>query len=495
MFTRRRRVTVDRLPSPSPATAPFSTAIVRDRRAMIAPRGRGWVWLPVRLAETPLPHPWRPTIGLRPGRAGKAVLPPAHLSETPCVHAWRPLIGLRPGRAGKVMLPPAHLSETPCVHAWRPLVGLRPGRAGKAMLPPAHLFETPCVHAWRPLIGQRPPRRSSVSIARSSLPGSPALRGYAAQQMVGRGRVRSGRAVVPPSNLSETPIAYPWRPVIGQHPPRPGVASVAPAHLPETPVIRGWAITALAYFRQSGWTKLGSLLPPPLPKIPFAVPTQPVRDQQPWLRRRRGWILRWPPANIAAAQAVWYHVYANTGAGDPINYEMPVATVDGLSWTTAALSYPGDWKFGVRAFYDSSGLEEQNLDCAVEIVLDSGGNDITNRPEPPTGLRALAIAGGNIKVEWSYPNPASVAKMPTGFNVYIGVGSVSYVTPAATVSYAASIMNAFTAVLTGLESGTTYTIGVRANNATAEELNANTVSCTSDATGPSSVECLTGVAI
>ncbi len=149
----------------------------------------------------------------------------------------------------------------------------------------------------------------------------------------------------------------------------------------------------------------------------------------------------------------------------------------------------------VRAFYYPNGLEEQNLDCAVEIILDSTGKDITNRPAPPTGLRAIAVKGGKIKVEWSYPNPATRAKAPTGFHVYNGIGSVSYASPVATVSYTSSIANVWTATISGLSDGTTYLFGVRAYNATAEESNTATVTCTSDAAGPEAVQSLMGVAV
>jgi hypothetical protein len=194
-------------------------------------------------------------------------------------------------------------------------------------------------------------------------------------------------------------------------------------------------------------------------------------------------------------ERVGYHVYANTGVADPINYDAPIDTTTLLTYTTAPLSYPGTWEFGVRAFYVISGLEEQNLDCSLTIILDTMGHDITNRPLPPTSLRALARAGGAIRVEWTYP-PTTGSRAPTGFHVYAGTGGVpNYATPLATVSAKSSFGSAYVSNLTGFIDGATYTIGVRAFNSTAEEPNINTVNVTADATGPSAVVSLTGTAI
>ena len=71
-----------------------------------------------------------------------------------------------------------------------------------------------------------------------------------------------------------------------------------------------------------------------------------------------------------------YHVYANTGSGDAINYSICLATVTGPSWTSPALSVPCHFKMGVRAFDPAIGLEEQNVDAVVELILDSNGNDV-----------------------------------------------------------------------------------------------------------------------
>ncbi len=343
---------------------------------------------------------------------------------------------------------------------------------------------------WRSSIGGPLPLPIAWSIARDSAP---------------RRRRGAGRIWVAQTG-GETPVVHPWSvlQVAGRRPPRRGRVLILLGFAPPPAATVSLVPTRLVRDPQprcrrvAGSTWLERFASPAgPPAIPFVVPTRPARDAQPSRRRLPGLarIIHWPPAGAHLAPPVWYHVYANRGVGDPINYATPVATVQGLTWTSSPLSYAGDWKFAVRAFYYPNGLEEQNLDCAIEVILDANGNDITNRPAPPTGVRAIAVKGGNIKVEWSYPNPASAAKTPTGFHIYEGVGSVNYSLPIATVSYGASIADVWTATITGLTSGTSYTFGVRAYNAVAEEPNTATVTCTSDASGPGPVQSLIAVAV
>ncbi len=190
-----------------------------------------------------------------------------------------------------------------------------------------------------------------------------------------------------------------------------------------------------------------------------------------------------------------YQIYSNTDSGDAIDYTNAIANV-GLSpntWTSMTIAAPGTWSFGVRAI-NSNGAE-QNLDCAVTIVLDAFGNDITNRPRPPTGLRSFATSGGEVRVEWWYP-PTSPIQAPIGFNCYLGIGGrPSYESPVATVLYSAGFFNSFVANLSGLSDGTTYWIGVRAYNGSGEEGNTYAVSVVADATGPGTVDYLIGTAI
>jgi hypothetical protein len=190
-----------------------------------------------------------------------------------------------------------------------------------------------------------------------------------------------------------------------------------------------------------------------------------------------------------------YQIYSNTGIGDPIDYSLAIATTGLLTWTSSPLAHPGTWRFGVRAYSTATGLEEENLDASVTIVLDASGVDITNQPKAPTSLRAIARAGGTIRVEWAY-NTINPFPIPTGFKVYSGTGGTpDYTTPVATVAFGGAVAGSFQTDVTGLADGTAYTFGVRAYNATAQEANTSTVTCTADATGPAAVVSLTATAV
>lgn len=179
-----------------------------------------------------------------------------------------------------------------------------------------------------------------------------------------------------------------------------------------------------------------------------------------------------------------YLIYENDGHGGPINYAAPVHEIDDFdttTWTTPTLA-AGTWSFAVRAFNPNG--EEQNIDVAVTFVIDASGHDITDIPDPPVALAAVAIGGGKIRVEWAYPTGLK-ASFPTGFHVYQGTGAVSYSSPVATVSAAwTGLMGRYSATITGLTHGTTYRFGVRAYNASGEESNTATVSAVARSIGP-----------
>jgi hypothetical protein len=190
-----------------------------------------------------------------------------------------------------------------------------------------------------------------------------------------------------------------------------------------------------------------------------------------------------------------YYIYANQGLGDPINYATPIAMSTQLTWTSPPLNAPGRFRFGVRASDSTSGLQEQNVDVVVLVVLDPAGNDITKVPRAPVGLRAFARAGGVVRVEWSSP-ANDLARQPTGFHIYVTAGSVlNYSQPTATVLWSSGRFGSFSVDQGGLTNGLAYSVGVRAFNAVGEEANTVAVAVTADGIPPSLVDSLETVAI
>jgi hypothetical protein len=193
---------------------------------------------------------------------------------------------------------------------------------------------------------------------------------------------------------------------------------------------------------------------------------------------------------------ITYNIYRNDGSGGPIDYSTPIASTTATSWTSTGapgLASPGAWKFGVRAFRAEDALEEKNLDAAVALILDASALDVSRRPVAPSGLRAIPRAAGAIRVEWGC-QLRDRARAPIGFRIYAGDGArPDYTTPRASVAYALGRTSYF-ADLTGLASGTTYSLGVRAFNDAGEETNETAVLTTADAAGPAAVDTLTATA-
>ena len=565
---------------------------------------------PVRWAERPR---WRAAIGggahglpggisvLRPITArglprghGRALTPSALPPSSPPIqpHPWRIVQGGQVQRTGRVWTPeglaPAPSSAGSIVQ-WHIVTRAHPGRQGHVLTPSALPPSAPPVqpHPWKITAGGQVKRRGHVGQATALPPEQPPLQPHpwkitAGGQIKRRGHVAQPSAIIPAPPPAPPPL--PWKITAGGQTKRRGHVAQASSLPPSSPPIQPhpWTITKALTPRRAGRVTIpvglaleASSGPAPLRGLmvrsgrpwragriitprPASFGDQPpytlrpglmVRREESRIRRRAGWLLRWLPVPLeGAVPAAGFNVYSNSGSG-PIDYSTPVATVYTLSWTSPSLSYPGDWKFGVRAFNGNG--EEKNLDCSVEIVLDSSGADITNRPLAPIGLRALAMAAAGVRVEWTYAN-MQPAKTPTGFHVYIascGPGTLSpvapvaragtqsyancsvrwigdakgrpttpiaamtasrpgsarwrgaigssldYAAPAATVSYQSAIAGSWVANLAGLTSGVTYTIGVRAYNATAEEPNTNVVTVTADAVGPSSVVSLTAAAV
>lgn len=195
--------------------------------------------------------------------------------------------------------------------------------------------------------------------------------------------------------------------------------------------------------------------------------------------------------------AIQYHVYANDGAGGPVDTVTPVATVSGLSWLTPTLLPDSDWTWLIRAFDTVSGLEEQNVVAKVRVKLDGSGNDVTAVPNPPRNLAARAKSGGTAVVDWAYVS-AGQSGAPTGFRVWLTAGpTVNYAAaPAVTVpAVGNNPLRFYSAALSGLSDGVEYAIGVRAYNASGAETNTVAASVVGSSVPPADVQDLAGSAV
>jgi hypothetical protein len=559
---------------------------------------RGSVWLPQYLSAPLPPAPLAPTNPVRQStlrpiwRPGFTGANPSLCFGTTKVVQRTPLGRLISRFAGDVMLaagPPQTTNGPPPGSIFEPEASprrLNRGRVWQPTLPP----RPPITEAlpWKILAGGQPRRRGHVFIPALGAPPTGAATQEASPWKIAAGgqprrRGHAGQAQALPPEAPPPPSVLNWR-ILGCTVPRRRGHVVQTGLPPQAPITAlQWHVAYLRQRNSPGHITLPRVTSPPPAALTvlapaFVVVRSPRRPHpgSTWsprfgyqsppvfktplhglfaaryesrIRSHGGRVI-WPTSHEAVVLApvtAGYYIYSNSGAGLPINYATPIGTNLGwynTTWTSSPLSYPGDWWFAVRAF-DQYGTE-QNLDCAVEVILDASGNDITDRPLAPYGLRALSARNASIRVEWYYP-PTSGAKTPTGFHVYVspeggtapvsivsaapsrwnsgaarwsalapfapttpvarlsrstpaarqvrwsgaaGIGIV-YGTPAATVSYGAAIANTYGVTIGGYRSPGAYYVAVRAYNATAEEPNTAVVTVATSNVGPSAVTNLT----
>ncbi len=192
-----------------------------------------------------------------------------------------------------------------------------------------------------------------------------------------------------------------------------------------------------------------------------------------------------------------YLVWQGASDGSPIDYTTaPVARTHTLTWTSSPLAATTTTRFGVRTLDPLTGYDDGNVDATVTVTLDASGTDITALPLPPAALTAVPGAAGTSTVRWTYLVPPGCQTTPTAFLVWLTAGTrVNYnVEPAATVVFVPG-QSVYSAQLTGLLDGTTYSVGVRASNSVGIETNVQMVTVVGSCTGPLPVITLTGVAI
>ncbi len=193
--------------------------------------------------------------------------------------------------------------------------------------------------------------------------------------------------------------------------------------------------------------------------------------------------------------ALTYRIYFNGGAGGPVNYSTPLASTSGLFYVSAPLGTASDNTFAVRVLDPATNLEEANTEARVRIVLDASGQDISDLPNPPHSLTAIATAAGGCHVTWAY-SPSGQGGAPTGFHVYLTPGTTpGYPNPAADVPFVAGQVG-YSCDLKGLSDQAIYSLGVRSYNAVATETNTTViVTVTGDASYPDDVESLSAAVI
>lgn len=187
-----------------------------------------------------------------------------------------------------------------------------------------------------------------------------------------------------------------------------------------------------------------------------------------------------------------YRIYQNDGSGGPVDYSAPIIETARLLTDVEDVAYPGDYTWHIRVYDSFSGLEEQNIDGRLRLILDASGNDVTRMPAAPSALAAEPLPGGDIRVTWLYMTPSG-RSAPSEFRLYGGTPVVSYATPLVVVPYTGD--RRYWAVATGLQNQQPYRFGVRAANSVAEEPNLVYVDAVSDGLGPRPPEELTITAV
>ena len=99
-----------------------------------------------------------------------------------------------------------------------------------------------------------------------------------------------------------------------------------------------------------------------------------------------------------------YRIYRGVGGLADVDSSTPVATVTGpgASKAIAGLGHAANttYTYVLRAVY--SDIESPDISAVIELVTDSGGDWLGNRPDPVTFLEAEVRPSGDILLRWQY---------------------------------------------------------------------------------------------
>lgn len=165
--------------------------------------------------------------------------------------------------------------------------------------------------------------------------------------------------------------------------------------------------------------------------------------------------------------------------------EITVTAGEAFTYTSGVLT-EGIWKFSVMAM-DAKGKFSDGIDVYKMELRGTIPEEVTLSPAP-TGLDAVQVAGGSIRLDFSLYGLSNTTGRAASANVYYdnNTGTVDYTTAIATATNThKGIWTKCTATVTGLTDATEYIFGVRAVSETGdEESNTDTVTCKADATAP-----------
>lgn len=167
-----------------------------------------------------------------------------------------------------------------------------------------------------------------------------------------------------------------------------------------------------------------------------------------------------------------------------------IATTPSLTADTGSLA-PGTHEFLVTAYDTGTGLESQNGDGRLVVVVADDGSDATGRPGVPAGLSVRAAAGGTARA--TVLPPAS-GGAPSLYRLYLWPASGSRPTTPTAVA-AADPYRPRSVDLAGLSDGVRYLVAAGAVNAAGQGPLTAPVAVVGNAAGPPAVASLTATVV
>lgn len=182
------------------------------------------------------------------------------------------------------------------------------------------------------------------------------------------------------------------------------------------------------------------------------------------------------------------NIYKGDDTGGAIDWSVLIATVTGATFPVTDLPAGATRQYGIRTYDDVTGLVELGMMARCTIARDAAGNDVSEPPGGPSGIRATPLAAGAVRVAWIYLGGGGRPD-PDHFAVFVTAGTaVDFTaTPTAMVAMIKNSRN-YTLDIPGFIDGTSYVVGVRGILGNADDGNAMVATFEAAGTGPRNAE-------